>query len=290
MTPHPTACPPSSPSGPPATRPPPPCWSTATTTCSPSTRWAGWAQPPRSNRSIAGRPDPGPRRRRRQGPGAVPRARGAARTWPRPGRPPRRSTSSCWSRGRRSRARRTSPSCCSGHADRLGCDRVVISDTRCGRGTSRPLSHRHARPGRAPARRDRPRPRPALGLLRRRRAQPGAKRWPGCWPGCTTTRARVTLPAFLRRRAPAQRRRSASCSPELPVRREEPGWPRPVKSRAATGEAGFSTLERIWARPTAEINGMWGGHTGPGTQDDHPAAKRTPSCPSGWSPTRTRPT
>jgi acetylornithine deacetylase/succinyl-diaminopimelate desuccinylase-like protein len=35
-------------------------------------------------------------------------------------------------------------------------------------------------------------------------------------------------------------------------------------SRAAAGEAGFSTLERIWARPTAEINGMWGGHTGPG--------------------------
>jgi acetylornithine deacetylase/succinyl-diaminopimelate desuccinylase-like protein len=35
-------------------------------------------------------------------------------------------------------------------------------------------------------------------------------------------------------------------------------------SRAAHGEAGFSTLERIWARPTAEVNGMWGGHTGPG--------------------------
>jgi acetylornithine deacetylase/succinyl-diaminopimelate desuccinylase-like protein len=35
-------------------------------------------------------------------------------------------------------------------------------------------------------------------------------------------------------------------------------------SQAATGEAGYSTLERIWARPTAEINGMWGGHTGPG--------------------------
>jgi acetylornithine deacetylase/succinyl-diaminopimelate desuccinylase-like protein len=35
-------------------------------------------------------------------------------------------------------------------------------------------------------------------------------------------------------------------------------------SGAAWGEAGFSTLERIWARPTAEINGMWGGHTGPG--------------------------
>jgi acetylornithine deacetylase/succinyl-diaminopimelate desuccinylase-like protein len=35
-------------------------------------------------------------------------------------------------------------------------------------------------------------------------------------------------------------------------------------SGAASGESGFSTLERIWARPTAEINGMWGGHTGPG--------------------------
>jgi len=35
-------------------------------------------------------------------------------------------------------------------------------------------------------------------------------------------------------------------------------------SGAASGEQGFSTLERIWARPTAEVNGMWGGHTGPG--------------------------
>src|SRR5215472_8601239 len=30
------------------------------------------------------------------------------------------------------------------------------------------------------------------------------------------------------------------------------------------GEAGYTTLERVWGRPTAEINGMWGGHTGPG--------------------------
>ncbi|WP_344905391.1 dipeptidase [Actinomadura meridiana] len=35
-------------------------------------------------------------------------------------------------------------------------------------------------------------------------------------------------------------------------------------SRATHGEKGYTTLERIWARPTAEINGMWGGHTGPG--------------------------
>ena len=30
------------------------------------------------------------------------------------------------------------------------------------------------------------------------------------------------------------------------------------------GEAGYSTLERLWLRPTVEINGMWGGYTGPG--------------------------
>lgn len=32
------------------------------------------------------------------------------------------------------------------------------------------------------------------------------------------------------------------------------------------GEPGFTTLERTWARPTLELNGLWGGFTGEGTK------------------------
>ncbi len=32
------------------------------------------------------------------------------------------------------------------------------------------------------------------------------------------------------------------------------------------GEAGRPALQRLWARPTADINGVWGGYTGPGAK------------------------
>jgi acetylornithine deacetylase/succinyl-diaminopimelate desuccinylase-like protein len=45
---------------------------------------------------------------------------------------------------------------------------------------------------------------------------------------------------------------------------EEQTWLATAESRATYGEAGFSTLERVWARPTCEVHGIWGGYTGPG--------------------------
>ena len=37
-----------------------------------------------------------------------------------------------------------------------------------------------------------------------------------------------------------------------------------AKSRALAGEHGYSTLERVGARPSAEVNGIWGGYQGAG--------------------------
>jgi acetylornithine deacetylase/succinyl-diaminopimelate desuccinylase-like protein len=44
-----------------------------------------------------------------------------------------------------------------------------------------------------------------------------------------------------------------------------------VGAPAPFGEAGYGTLERLWIRPTLEVNGMWGGYQGQGSQTVTPA-------------------
>jgi acetylornithine deacetylase/succinyl-diaminopimelate desuccinylase-like protein len=80
---------------------------------------------------------------------------------------------------------------------------------------------------------------------------------------------RVTLPGFYDAVLPlsaAERELIA----RLPF--DEKAWLADAgNSGAAAGETGYGTLERVWARPTAEINGMYGGHTGPGYKTIVPA-------------------
>jgi acetylornithine deacetylase/succinyl-diaminopimelate desuccinylase-like protein len=51
---------------------------------------------------------------------------------------------------------------------------------------------------------------------------------------------------------------------ELPF--DEAGFQHETGAPALGGEAGYSTLERIWTRPTCEINGMLSGYTGEGAK------------------------
>jgi acetylornithine deacetylase/succinyl-diaminopimelate desuccinylase-like protein len=75
---------------------------------------------------------------------------------------------------------------------------------------------------------------------------------------------RITLPGFYDKVLPLSDEERELLT-RLPF--DEKQWLAEAGDSGATaGEAGFTTLERIWARPTAEINGMWGGHTGPGTK------------------------
>jgi acetylornithine deacetylase/succinyl-diaminopimelate desuccinylase-like protein len=48
----------------------------------------------------------------------------------------------------------------------------------------------------------------------------------------------------------------------LPIRDKD--WLATTGSPALSGEAGFSTLERVWARPTAEVDGLNSGYQGEG--------------------------
>lgn len=67
---------------------------------------------------------------------------------------------------------------------------------------------------------------------------------------------------------------------------DEDEWAASLSAKTA-GESGWSTLERLWVRPTIEINGLWGGYQGTGAKTVIPneaKAKLTTRMVSGQDP------
>ncbi|MBV7700882.1 dipeptidase [Streptomyces sp. TRM70350] len=81
--------------------------------------------------------------------------------------------------------------------------------------------------------------------------------------------ARVAIPGFHDGVVDLTDRERALFA-ELPF--DERQWLRTAKSYATQGEAGYTTLERVWARPTAEVNGIGGGYQGPGSKTIIPSS------------------
>ncbi|WP_330439184.1 dipeptidase [Streptomyces griseoaurantiacus] len=83
--------------------------------------------------------------------------------------------------------------------------------------------------------------------------------------------ARVAVPGFYDGVSDLTARERALFA-ELPF--DEERWLGTARSTATHGEAGYTTLERVWARPTAEVNGIGGGYQGPGSKTVVPASAR----------------
>lgn len=74
---------------------------------------------------------------------------------------------------------------------------------------------------------------------------------------------RVTVPGFYDAVATisAKERKALKSLPW-----KESNFRRTVGAPDLCGEKGYSTIERLWCRPTLELNGIWGGYTGEGSK------------------------
>jgi len=86
--------------------------------------------------------------------------------------------------------------------------------------------------------------------------------------GCVDAKGRVSIPGFYDDVCPltAKERRAWR---QLPLKDRR--YAAELGVPTITGEAGYTTLERRWARPTFEVNGITGGYQGPGGKTIVPA-------------------
>ncbi|HET6231751.1 MAG TPA: dipeptidase [Longimicrobiaceae bacterium] len=86
--------------------------------------------------------------------------------------------------------------------------------------------------------------------------------------GLHDDQGRVTVPGFYDRVVSLTAEQRAGIG-ELPF--EEEGLREEVGAVKLGGEAGYGSLERIWARPTLDVNGLLSGYTGEGAKTVLPA-------------------
>jgi len=79
--------------------------------------------------------------------------------------------------------------------------------------------------------------------------------------------ARIDLPPG---RGPRDRSRPA----QRLLPHKDSRYRKAIGAPALSGEKGYSTLERIWGRPSLDINGIWSGFTGEGAKTVIPAIAR----------------
>jgi acetylornithine deacetylase/succinyl-diaminopimelate desuccinylase-like protein len=74
---------------------------------------------------------------------------------------------------------------------------------------------------------------------------------------------RVTVPGFYDDVATLSKQERKALN-SLPWKEKE--FRKTVGAPALDGEKGFTIVERLWTRPTLEVNGIWGGYTGEGAK------------------------
>lgn len=79
---------------------------------------------------------------------------------------------------------------------------------------------------------------------------------------------KVRIPGFYRDVRPLTKEERRAFK-KLPW--NDKNYARDLGVKALYGEKGFTTLERVWARPTLECNGIWGGFIGDGAKTVLPA-------------------
>ena len=74
---------------------------------------------------------------------------------------------------------------------------------------------------------------------------------------------RIQLPGFYDKVAPVSNSQRAQWDA---LGFDEAAFLGGIGLTSPVGERGYAALERLWARPTADINGIWGGYTGAGSK------------------------